>query len=125
MMENMTNKQMLSDDELVAMFFEENKQELADDGFSHRVMEQLPTRMVRLSRIWTAVCSVLGIVFLIWVDGLALLKGLIMNAFGNIGGFLSSVDLSGTSPLLILAAMTVCAMLIGWNVVADRKMFWK
>jgi len=87
--ETFDNNQFLSDDELVAMFFDENRQEISDDGFSQRVMEQLPSRSVRLNRIWTLVCSLLGIVFFIWADGLAQLKLLLFNAFGNIGGFLS------------------------------------
>lgn len=123
--ETFDNNQFLSDDELVAMFFDENRQEISDDGFSQRVMEQLPSRSVRLNRIWTLVCSLLGIVFFILADGLAQLKLLLFNAFGNIGGFLSSVDLTGTSPLMILAAMTVCSILVAWNIMADRKAFWK
>ena len=123
--ETFDNNRMLSDDELVAMFFAEQKQELEDKGFSQRVMQQLPSRTVRLSRIWTVVCSVLGIVFLIWADAFAQLKMLLLNALGNLGGFLSSVDFSGTSPLMLLAAMAVCALLVAWNFLVDRKAFWR
>ncbi|MBO4486688.1 MAG: DUF5056 domain-containing protein [Prevotella sp.] len=126
-MENQTfdNSKLLSDDELVAMFFEENRQELSDDGFTQRVMEQLPSRSVRLNRIWTVVCSLLGIVFFILADGLTQLKLLFANAFGNLGGFVSSVDFTGLSPLMILAALTVCSALVAWNFMADRKVFWR
>ena len=43
----MENKK-LTDDELIMMFFEDNRVELPDDGFSKRVMAQLPSRMVKL-----------------------------------------------------------------------------
>ena len=76
MTEKFENKNLLSDEELVAMFFDENRQELADEGFSHQVMHRLPTRSVRLNRIWTALCSVVGIVFFILFDGTSLSRRL-------------------------------------------------
>ena len=27
--------------------------------------------------------------------------------------------------LMILAAMTVCSILVAWNIMADRKAFWR
>lgn len=48
------------DELLVRKFFDENKIELPDDGFSRRVMRRLPDRARRLNRIWTAVCLLLG-----------------------------------------------------------------
>lgn len=39
---------------LLRDFFAENKQEIADNGFSRRVMHHLPDRSNRLARIWSA-----------------------------------------------------------------------
>ena len=115
------NNRLLSDEELVAMFFAEQKQELPDDGFSKRVMQQLPSRSLRLSRIWTLVCSLLGIGLFFWADGFVQLKRLFLNAFGNLGGFLSSVDLSNISPMMVIFAIATFYLIIAWNVLVEVK----
>ena len=48
------------DELLVSKFFDENKIDVADNGFSRRVTRRLPDRERRLNRIWTAVCLALG-----------------------------------------------------------------
>jgi hypothetical protein len=49
---------MENDDKLIRQFLRENRQEIADNGFSRRVRNRLPTREQRISNIWTACCSV-------------------------------------------------------------------
>ena len=110
------NKQPLSDDELVAMFFEENRQEIADDGFSQHVMKQLPSLSIRLRRIWTLVCSVVGIAFFFLADGIGQLKLVLFNATGNFVGFLSSIDFHSWSPLMVLAAIGLLMVFSAWNI---------
>ena len=113
---NIINNQPLSDDELVAMFFEENRQEIEDNGFSHHVMKQLPSRSIRLRRIWTAVCTVVGIAFFFLADGIGLLKRVLFNATGNFIGFLSSIDFQSFSPLMILVAIGLLMLIVAWNI---------
>ena len=60
---------MENDDILVRQFFNEHTEEIADHGFSKRVMRHLPDRAVRLNRIWTAICIVVGIAFFVAVKG--------------------------------------------------------
>ena len=110
------NKQPLSDDELVAMFFEENRQEIEDDGFSQHVMKQLPSQSIRLRRIWTLVCSVVGIAFFFLADGIGQLKLVLFNATGNFVGFLSSIDFHSWSPLMVLAAIGLLMVFGAWNI---------
>jgi hypothetical protein len=112
---NIINNQPLSDDELVAMFFDENRQELADDGFSHHVMKQLPSRSIRLRRIWTAVCTVVGIAFFFLADGIGQLKLVLFNATGNFVGFLSSIDLSNLPITALLAAILLITAFVTWD----------
>ena len=59
------------DELLVSKFFDENKIDVADNGFSRRVTRRLPDRERRLNRIWTAVCLALGLGAL--VDGVCVL----------------------------------------------------
>ena len=54
------------DDALLEQFFAPaREQQLADNGFTERVMHRLPDRAMQLSRLWTLVCLVIGIVFIV------------------------------------------------------------
>lgn len=59
-----------NNDKLLRDFFQENKQEIADKGFSRRVMHHLPDHRNRLSRIWTALMMLIGTVLFIGLGGL-------------------------------------------------------
>ena len=62
-----------NDDKLIAAFFEENRREIADNGFSKRVMHHLPDRTSRLSHLWTVFCCLLGAGLFIWLDGIRMI----------------------------------------------------
>ena len=117
MMDNrIDNKSLLSDDELVAMFFEENRQEIEDNGFSGQVMHSLPSQSIWLRRAWSLVCWVVGIAFFFFADGIGLLKRVLFNATGNFIGFLSSIDFQSISPLMILVAIGLLMLIVAWNI---------
>lgn len=59
-----------NNDKLLRDFFAENKQEIADNGFSRRVMRRLPDRSYRLARIWSALVTALAAVLFIRLGGL-------------------------------------------------------
>ena len=113
---NIINNQPLSDDELVAMFFEENRQEIEDNGFSGQVMHSLPSQSIWLRRAWSLVCWVVGIAFFFFADGVGLLKRVLFNATGNFIGFLSSIDFQGLSPLMIFVAIGLLMLIVAWNI---------
>ena len=113
---NIINNQPLSDDELVAMFFEENRQEIEDNGFSGQVMHSLPSQSIWLRRAWTLVCWVVGIAFFFFADGIGQLKLVLFNATGNFMGFLSSIDFHSWSPLMVLAAIGLLMVFGAWNI---------
>ena len=101
-------KETISDEELLAMFFAENRQEVEDNGFSRRVMKQLPDRTIRLGRIWMVFCTIVGIAFFFLADGLGQLKMLFGNLLGNLEGFLISADFSMfTSPVVLLGVVSL------------------
>ncbi len=50
------------DELLVRSFMQTHYFEVADDGFSARVMRHLPDRMLLLLRVWRAICVVAGVV---------------------------------------------------------------
>ncbi len=69
-----------NNDRLLESFFAENRQEIADNGFSRRVMHHLPNRSNRLARLWTAGGFTLAIILFVCLDGVKE----VLNAFGGI-----------------------------------------
>ena len=70
-----------NDENLLKDFFTANKQEIADNGFSRRVMHRLPDRSNWLARIWNAAVVVAGAVLFIWMGGLEAAWGTIREVF--------------------------------------------
>ena len=60
----------IDNDKLLRDFFAENKQEIADNGFSRRVMHHLPDRSNRLARIWSAFVMTVAAALFVWLGGL-------------------------------------------------------
>ena len=50
---------MENDDKLISQFMQANKHEIEDNGFSRRVIRQLPEHAKWMSDALTAVCTVL------------------------------------------------------------------
>ena len=64
---------MENDDKLLTSFFAEHRQEIADNGFSRRVLRHLPDRSRHLAQIWTAFCFTLALVLFVSLDGVQLI----------------------------------------------------
>ena len=93
----------IDNDKLISQFMKQQKQELPDHGFSRRVMHRLPDREQRLSRIWIAFCSTIGVILFFLFDGftamLDLSKELLM--------MIAKSDLATVNPLYLLLAAVV------------------
>ncbi len=61
-----------NNDKLLEEFFAANRHEIADRGFSRRVMRSLPKRHNHLARLWTAGGFTLAAVLFVLQDGLQL-----------------------------------------------------
>ena len=85
-----TQEQVLpiSDEELIGKFFAEQTFDVADHGFTNRVMHRLPDRSVRLNKIWTAVCAIAVVaVFILtkgWIPLLGSLQGLLADTVTSV-----------------------------------------
>ena len=71
----------IDNDKLLRDFFAENKQEIADNGFSRRVMHHLPDRSNRLARIWSAFVMTVAAALFVWLGGLEATWGTIREVF--------------------------------------------
>lgn len=67
------------DDRLLEQFFQPaREQQLEDNGFTERVMSNLPDSALGLSRLWTVFCVLLGLVLFVVLEGWhSLLMGLL------------------------------------------------
>jgi hypothetical protein len=57
------------DDLLLKSYFGEHKQTIKDNGFTEKVMRQIPIKEMQLARIWTSTCTLLAIVLFIIFKG--------------------------------------------------------
>lgn len=68
---------MEDNERLIEQFMKQNRQEIADDGFTERVMRGLPERKPQydwLPTIWNAVMMTLALVLFIVFGGVGLVK---------------------------------------------------
>lgn len=72
---------MKNDDKLLTSFFAEHRQEIADNGFTCRVMHHLPGRVNRLERLWSLCCFTLTLVLFIALDGAQLIWNALRETF--------------------------------------------
>lgn len=70
-----------TNDKLLRDFFTDQKKEIADNGFSRRVMQNLPNRSNRLSQLWTVLITLTGIVLFFGLGGLNALWSTLREVF--------------------------------------------
>ena len=96
----------MDDELLVQQFLDENRKEIADHGFSRRVMRHLPGRADRLNRLWTIVCCALCVVFFIVIRGWDILT----NTLQRLVKTLPASDFCFVSPLAIAMSMFIIVL---------------
>lgn len=62
-----------NDDRLIEQFLAPGRREIADNGFTRRVLNRLPDRRERLARLWTFTGFTLALVLFIALDGIELI----------------------------------------------------
>ena len=72
---------MERDDKLLKQFFTEQKQEIADEGFTRRVISRLPDNVRRLSTIWSSFCGTIAVILFFVFDGPKLLSDVLREVF--------------------------------------------
>ena len=66
-----------NDDRLIAQFMTEHKPQVADMGFTRRVMRHLPQHTDRLNRYWTLFCFAIGALAVAMMGSLPRLVGVV------------------------------------------------
>jgi|GEM_PF-1679155 len=108
-----------SDEALLTAFFNDNRQEIEDNGFSKAVIRQLPNRNQRLAWIWTTACWVVGIVMFFLLDGVGALQKAAQTVGGQIMERIFAIDIPLKLPVIII----ISAGILAWVIVANLFFF--
>ena len=98
-----------NDEQMLIRFFEENKLEIADDGFTGRVARQLPSKVGKLNRIWSVICWVFGIALFFMMDGIGQMYRVAILLFYDVVNMFASVNLSICSVVMLFVLL--CTMI--------------
>lgn len=96
------------DEALLEQFFAAQRIDIADNGFSQRVMRRLPSRTSRLNRLWTLLCVVLGLVFFFVVRGWQALADAVTIVLRT----LPAQDVFQLTPLTIVISLVLLAYMV-------------
>lgn len=126
------NEQMAlndADEQLLQAFFADHQEEIADDGFSDRVMQHLPAPSHRrLERWWQVACLVMGVIFIVSTqmvssleDSLFASKVTAMMLFSKALCSLGEHVAQPQQLLMLLAGMVTVLCVWGYNKVLDAR----
>lgn len=126
------NEQMAlndADEQLLQAFFADHQEEIADDGFSDRVMQHLPAPSHRrMERWWQVACIVMGVVFIVSTqmvssleDSLFASKVTAMMLFSKALCSLGELVAQPQQLLMLLAGMVTILCVWGYNKVLDAR----
>ncbi len=111
-----------NDDKLIKEFLAANRPEVADMGFSRRVMHRLPDRAYRLNRIWSVLCMVAGVLFAVLWSVPDHVVCFLSDVLGDIIGVVMSDGIAKVSPLAICTILFVVTLMLLYNVaISGRK----
>lgn len=97
-----------NNDKLLESFFAGKRQEVADNGFTHRVMRSLPRRSNRLARLWTAGGFTLAAGLFVALDGLELLWNSLREAFTS--GLADGMMQTDPRSIAVAVVVLLCLM---------------
>lgn len=126
------NEQMAlndADEQLLQAFFADHQEEIADDGFSNRVMQHLPAPSHRrMERWWQVACLVMGVIFIVSTQMVSSLEDslfaskvtammLLSKALCSLGELIAQPQ----QLLMLLAGMVTILCVWGYNKVLDAR----
>lgn len=133
MEKNLTSNNGSVDEELLRKFFADSaRMQVADNGFSLRVMrhlqEEVPERQRMIYNLWTAVWAVACVVAFFVNGGWNWVKSVFGNGYAHVvaalpkgmphvdvGSLLHNVDMSGTTPLMVALTIVVLGSVAVWG----------
>ena len=93
------------DEEQILQFLEKNKQTIQEDGFSDRVMQQLPTNSSVWGSLWQWILGIASVVLFFVLGGITMMKHLFLTYLGDLWGGMASLHVSLPSPLILIVSL--------------------
>lgn len=106
------------DNLLVASFFERyGKRDIADNGFSERVMGNLPRRKQsyakRVNAVWTGICGIAAAALFLLGGGIRTTQAVVLDIMSHLASAISTIDITLSSVVIAYATMlTLCAVAV-------------
>lgn len=95
-----------NDDKLLSQFFADNRHEIEDNGFSHRVMRHLPHHCYKcIAQLWNVLTFILAIVLFVVLDGWELILQTLRETFNSVVLQSSAANLDPKSLLLVVVVL--------------------
>lgn len=117
----MENENITREEELfVEHFFAECKTDLPDNGFTRRVMSNLPQKACRYNNIWSMLCLLIAGVSFVLFDGVESVRIFMENFAQNMTNTLSTVHLNAASMQTLSAGALALLLLYALNTI-DRR----
>lgn len=116
-----------NDDKLIASFFERHAiDELPDNGFSERVMSRLPSsgysRPIAVNSICNAVCAVACAVLFLCLDGIGMVRQMLVDLLADLLGSVVSINLNAASIVVVVVSVITLSCLAIYNMlVTDER----
>lgn len=98
---------MENNDKLLEDFFAVNRQEIADNGFTRRVMHRLPDHSSLLAHVWTVCCCVLAVALFVSLNGIELIGNTLCE---TLAGLLESASQADPQSLVIAGVVLLYFM---------------
>jgi len=117
-----------NDDKLIASFFERHAiNELPDNGFSERVMSRLPSsdysRPIAVNSICCAVCAVACVVLFLCLDGVGIVRQMLVDLLADLLGSIVSINLNAASIVVVVVSVITLSCLAIYNMlVMDERL---
>ena len=100
-----------ADDKLLKQFFTEQKHEIADNGFTHRVMQHLPDRSIRISGLFASICGALCVILFFALGGLRIFADILREVYISAVQFFATTTIDLKTVLIV----AVVLLIIGFN----------
>lgn len=111
-----------SDEELVERFFAHRPMSIADNGFTQATLTRIPHESSQLiSRIWTSLCWVVGIVWLLLSVNIKEVEVTLPTIFHSVVRQFCTLGHNYDALLLIWAGGVTLACVLAYNIVLTEE----
>lgn len=103
-------------DDFVRNFFAENIHDVADNGFSERVMKRLPKRKSKFwlaDMIWKTVCGISIVLYIIFTNSISVILNIIGASISKIVSNFSSIPVNAESISILVLAIIAIDLYVG------------